>query len=107
MSDSHPCIRILNKASADTVAVYNDSLTETLSARRLPCRSLFFEYANNILDRFDKDGWKATDISFNTSFSMCHYRRPILYATMLEVIAGLVRRESAKCDGIGFVIYCK
>ena len=104
MSDSHPWVRIFNKANADTrnvlvrlaIDVYNDSLVETLSARSWPSRSLSCEYANYILDKFDKSGWDTADISFNTTSSMCHYRSPIIYAEMLEVIGDLVRREVCK-----------
>ena len=104
MSDSHPWARILNKANTETriflvrlaIDVYNDSLVETLSERSWPSRSMSCEYANNVLDEFDKNGWDTADISFNTTSSMCHYRSPIIYAEMLEVIADLVRREVCK-----------
>ena len=115
MSDSHPWARILNKANTETriflvrlaIDVYNDSLVETLSARSWPSRSMSCEYANNVLDKFDKNGWDTADISFNTTSSMCHYRSPIIYAEMLEVIADLVRREVCKPYIIAFVILCK
>jgi hypothetical protein len=116
MSDSHPLVRIFNKANADTrnvvvhlaIDVYNDSLVETLSARSWPSRSLSCEYANYILDKFDKNGWDTADISFNITSSMCHYRSPIIYAEMLEVIGDLVRREVCKKPyKIAFVILCK
>lgn len=101
MSDHHPWARILNKTNWDTkrflvclaVDVYNDSLVETLSARSWPSRSLSSVYANNMLEKFEEKGWDTTDISFNPSSAMCHYRSPIIYAEMLEVIADIQRRH--------------
>ena len=101
MSDNHPWARILNKTNWDTkrflvclaVDVYNDSLVETLSARSWPSRSLSSVYANSMLEKFEEKGWDTTDITFNLSSSMCHYRSPIIYAEMLEVIADIQRRN--------------
>ena len=92
MSDHHPWARILNKTNWDTkrflvclaIDVYNDSLVETLSARSWPSRSLSSVYANNMLEQFEEKGWETTDISFNPSSSMCHYRSSIIYAEMLK-----------------------
>ena len=55
------------------IDVVNDSLVETLSARSWPPRSMSNEYANNMLDKFDKNGWDTSDISFNPPASMFHY----------------------------------
>ena len=101
MSDHHPWARILNKTNWDTkrflvclaIDVYNDSLVETLSARSCPSRSLSSVYANNMLEKFEEKDWDTADTSFNPSTSMCHYRSPIIYAEMLEVIADIQRRN--------------
>ena len=101
MSNHHPWARILNKTNWDTkrflvclaIDVYYDSLVETLSARSWPSRSLSSVYANNMLEKFEEKGWDTADTSFNPSTSMCHYRSPIIYAEMLEVIADIQRRN--------------
>ena len=74
------------------VDVYNDSLVETLSARSWSSRSLSSMYANNVLEKFEDKGRDTADTSFNSFTSMCHYRSPIIYAEMLEVIADVQRR---------------
>jgi hypothetical protein len=92
MSDHHTWARILNKTNWDTkrflvclaIDVYNDSLVETLSARSWPSRSLSSVHANNMLEQFEEKGWETTDISFNPSSSMWHYRSSIIYAEMLK-----------------------
>ena len=88
------------------VDVYNDSLVETLSARSWPSRSLSSVYAKNMLEKFEERGWETTDVSFNPSSSMCHYRSPIIYAEMLQVIADIQRRNvfdvlhGSLCDSV-------
>ena len=104
MSDSHPWVRILSKTNSETrkflvclaIDVVNDSLVETLSARSWPSRSMSMEYANNMLDKFETNGWDTADISFNPPASMFHYRSPIIYAEMLEVIADLQKKQVGK-----------
>ena len=97
MSDHHPWARILNKTNWDTkrflVCLAIDVYNETLSARSWPSRSLSSVYANNMLEKFEEKGWDTADTSFNPSTSMCHYRSPIIYAEMLEVIADIQRRN--------------
>ena len=63
------------------------------SARSWPSRSLSSVRANNTLEKFEDKGWDTADTSFNPSSPMCHYRSPIVYAEMLEVIADIQRRD--------------
>ena len=93
-SDSHPWIKIMKKCQAKTlefllrlaVDVYNDCRVETLSARNWPSRSLAFEHSNNLLHVFQNEGWDAEFVPFSHSGSLYHYRDPVTYAEMRDII---------------------
>ena len=44
---------------------------------------------NQILEKFYQQDWDTDDISFNPCSSMYHYRSPIVYAEMLQIISEL------------------
>ena len=69
-----------------TVDVYNDCRMEMLSARNWPSRSLAVEHSNNLLRVFQNKGWDADFVSFNQPGSLYHYRNPVTYAEMRDII---------------------
>ena len=94
LSDSHPWIKLMKKCKAGTlefllhlaVDMYNDCRTETLSARNWLSRSLAVEHSNNLLRMFQNEGWDAEFVSFNQPGSLYHYRDPVTYAEMRDII---------------------
>jgi hypothetical protein len=77
-SGSHPWIKVMKKCKAETmeiilrlaVDVYNDCITETLSARNWPSRSLVVEYSNHLLRVFQNEGWGPEFVSFDQPGSL-------------------------------------
>lgn len=95
MSDAHPWVRIVKKCKAETlefllklaVDVYNDCRVETLSAWSWASRSLSGDHSNNLLNRFREHGWDTEFVPFNETGSCYHYRDPMTYAEMREIIS--------------------
>ena len=57
-----------------------------LSARNWPSRSLAFEHSNNLLRVFQNEEWDAEFVPFNHPGSLYHYRDPVTYAEMRDII---------------------
>ena len=62
------------------------------------------QYMQTVCLKFEEKGWDTTDITFNLSSSMCHYRSPIIYAEMLEVIADIQRRNVFVSDSLCYSV---
>jgi len=95
MSDAHPWVRIVKKCKAETlqlllklaVDVYNDCRVETVSAWSWASRSLSGDHSNNLLHIFRDNGWDADFVPYNQPGSAYHYRDPMTYAEMREIIS--------------------
>lgn len=100
-SNKHPWVHCLKKHRADVidvlirlaVDVYNDSILETPTARSWPARSLAQMHGNYLCEYFTQYGWEAPFKSFDFidkgSSGLYHYRDPVKYHEMLEIIASL------------------
>lgn len=73
--------------------MYNDSRVETLSARSWPSRSLSSEVSNGLICQFEKEGWESKFVPFSPSASAFHYRDPLAYAEMTEIVASLEKKK--------------
>ena len=60
---------------------------ETLSARSWPSRSLATEHSNALLHNFETERWDADFVPFNQPSSVYHYRNPVTYAAMRDIVA--------------------
>ncbi|CAB4034784.1 E3 SUMO- ligase KIAA1586-like isoform X3 [Paramuricea clavata] len=94
-SDKHPWVRVFKKWNDEklqglvciAIDAYNDSQVETLSARSWPSRSLAVEHSNHVLHHFESQGWDADFVPFDPPASCYHYRDPMLYAEIRNIIA--------------------
>ena len=101
-SSEHPWIRMFSKCQKNTlefllrlaVDTYNDCRAETLSARSWPSRSLSHEHSNNLVNIFESKGWDADFVAFETS-SFYHYRDPVTYAEMRNIVTKLQMEKAA------------
>ncbi len=101
MSDKHPWARYAKNAKAETLKillemsldVYNDSRTETLSARSWPARYLTSTMSENLFQKFNKDGWDVNFVPFNPSASAFHYKDPMVYAEMKSIVGSADRQQ--------------
>ena len=78
------------------VDAYNDCRVETLSARSWPSRSLVIEHSNNLLHAFGNDGWDAEFVPFNHPGSLYHYRDPVTYAEIRDIIGQQEMKKSSE-----------
>ena len=76
--------------------VYNNSRTETLSARSWPSRSLTSTMSENLFQKFNKDGWDVNFVPFNPSASAFHYKDPMVYAQMKSIVGKLEKKKVAE-----------
>ena len=98
----HPWIRMFSKCQKNTlkfllrlaVDTYNDCRAETLSARSWPSRSLAHEHSNNLVNIFESKGWDTDFVAFEKS-SFYHYRDPVTYAEMRNIVAKLQMEKAA------------
>ena len=108
-SKKHPWINTLKKHQAAvidhliklSIDVYNDSLYETLTAHNWPARSLAQLHAATVTRDMD-----APFVSYSPSASDLHYRDPLVYQEMLEVVGDMQKqslREELK-SAIAFAI---
>ncbi len=103
-SDKHPWVRVFQKWNDEklqclvriAVDVYNDSQVETVSARSWPSRSLAVEHSNHVLHHFESQGWDADFVPFDPAASCYHYRDPVLYAELRNIIAKLEMKKVAQ-----------
>ena len=101
-SSEHPWIRMFSKCQKNTlefllrlaVDTYNDCRAETLSARSWPSRSLSHEHSKNLINIFESKGWDADFVAFEKS-SFYHYRDPVTYAEMRNIVAKLQMDKTA------------
>ena len=99
-SDSHPWVKLMKKCTTETleflvrmaVDAYNDCQVETLS---WPSRSLESEHSNNLVRIFRSEGWDTEFVPFNTLGSLYHYRDPVTFAEMRDIIAQLEIKKIA------------
>ena len=77
------------------VDVYNDCRTETLSARSWPSRSLATEHSNALLHNFETEGWHTDFVPFSQPSSVYHYRDPVTYAAMRDIVAKQEMKKTA------------
>lgn len=88
-SDKYPWVSALKKQRVTVVDhliklcvdVYNDSLYETLTAHNWPARSLAVLHAAHVSRDMD-----ATFVPYEPSGADLHYRDPVIYREMLDVI---------------------
>lgn len=96
-SVNHPWIAMLRKHDVAVVNlliklaidVYNDSLMETLPAWNWPSRSLAHMKADHVLASVADNGWDVNLEPFMPPNSALHYRDPVTYRDMLDVVASL------------------
>lgn len=91
---NHQC-QVVNHLLYLCIDVYNDSLLETPSARTWPARSLANMMASSIQAKL-KENWDAPLDSFIPSPSDLHYRDPVIYAEILQIIGTLERNKLSK-----------
>ena len=104
ISDKHPWARYAKNAKAETLKillemsldVYNDSRTETPSARSWPVRSLTSTMSENLFQKFNKDGWDVNFVPFNPSASAFHHKDPMVYAEMKSIVGKLEKKKVAE-----------
>lgn len=102
-SDKHPWVKTLKKHRSETVNhlialcfdVYNDSLLETPTARTWPARSLAALRAQSVQAQLAKD-WEANIDSFQPPSMALHYRDPVVYAEMLEIVGSLEMKKAGE-----------
>ena len=100
-SEKHPWIPVLKKAATGVtktllevaVAVYNDSLHETLSAWSWPARSLAAQHEQRVWSAVSENGWDTELTPTEPSPAALHYRDPDVYREMLSIVAGLERQK--------------
>ena len=105
MSDSQPWARVMKKSKAETlnslihltVDAYNDAQVETISARSWPSRFLAGEHRNHLVRLFSKEGWDSNFVPCNQPASLYHYRDPVTYGEMQEIIGKLEMKHVADC----------
>jgi hypothetical protein len=93
---SHPWLKLCSSVKVDTlkmltelaVDVYNDSLYKTLTAHNWPARSLAAMHAQQICLDFSEPF-----APFSPSASEFHYRDPVYYAEMLDVVGHLEKEK--------------
>ena len=103
-SDNHPWVKVMKKCKAETlefilclaVDAYNDCRVETVSARSWPSRSLAIEHSNNLLRVFGNKGWDTEFVPFNQPGSLYHYRDPVAYAEMRDIIGQLKMKKTSE-----------
>ena len=91
-SDKHPWLHCWKKHRSEKVNfliglcvdVYNDSMYETLAANSCPARSLAQLHAAAVSRDMD-----APFVPFKPTSDQLHYRTPVFYHQMLEVVASL------------------
>lgn len=96
-SANHPWVAMLRKHDAAVVNllirlavdVYNDSLMATLPAWNWPSRSLAQMKADQVVASLADNGWDSNLEPFMPPNSSLHYRDPVTYRDMLEVVASL------------------
>ena len=84
-----------------SIDVYNDSLYETLTAHNWPARSLAQLHVATVSRDMD-----VPFVSYSPSASDLHYRDPLVYREMLEVVGDMQKqslREELK-SAIAFAI---
>lgn len=97
-SDSHPWVKVMKIHSAEkikilveiAVDVYNDSRQLTLSAWSWPSRSLSKIHADTQIAAYADKGMGSPFAEMSPNPSLLHYRNPIIYAEMLEIVGDCV-----------------
>lgn len=103
-SDRHPWVRFFKKWNDEklqalvriAIDAYNDSQVETVSARSWPSRSLAVEHSNHVWHHFESQGWDADFVPFYPLASCYHYRDPVLYAELRNIISKLEMKKVAQ-----------
>ena len=104
MSDCHLWVRVFTKWNDEklqclvriAVDAYNDSQVETISARSWPSRSLSVEHSNHVLRQFESEGWGTDFVPFDPPASTYHYRDPVIYAELRNIIGRLEMKKVAQ-----------
>ena len=88
------------------VDLYNDTRVETLSARSWTSRSLSSEFSDSLTRQFEKEGMQSKFVPFSPCASAFHYRDPLIYEEMTEIVASLEKGKHQSSFEAVSVLLC-